>query len=466
MRSFLLDYWTNVTTTVMRLFDKFAGASDLRARLARGGFWLVAGSAGSQGLRLLRNMILARLLVPEIFGQMAIINAVNALFESFTQIGLREAVVQSPQGHQREYLNGVFFVSAIRGFILYAVAFILVPLVAAYYDKPDMVTMMRVAFLNIFFAGLVSPRAYASLKSMDFKKYMFVFNGGSSIGIIAAIIVGFFMQNVWVLIIGLVLESFSFFIISYILCPFFPSRSVDRESLNHLLTFSRNIFGLPILVFIFSNLDVFVLGKMIDDANLGKYSMALGLSQIPFILYGAVLNPLLLPAFSSLQSDSSKLGAAIIKSARYINLAFLPLVTGLFLFSDIILRLCYGVDYVVVSGVFKILCLSLVMKVIGTVLVNALFSVGKPQHTREASIIRVVVMAVLIVPLVMKMGMLGAALSSFIASTAWLFLIVYRVRRTIGLNTMSFLRSLDLGMAASCVIGMAYIVTYMIRIYM
>jgi O-antigen/teichoic acid export membrane protein len=301
---------------------------------------------------------------------------------------------------------------------------------------------------------------------MDYQKYMFVFSGGASIGIIAAIIIGFFMHNVWVLIIGLVLESFSFFIISYILCPFFPSRTIDRESLNQLLTFSRNIFGLPILVFIFSNLDVFVLGKMVDDANLGKYSMALGLSQIPFVLYGAVLNPLLLPAFSSLQADSAKLSAAITKSARYINLMFLPLITGLFFFSDSILRVCYGANYVVVSGVFKVLCLSLAMKVIGTVLINALFSVGKPHYTREASIIRVVVMGMLIVPLIMKMGMIGAALSSFIASSAWLFMVIYRVRRTIGLKVISFFRSLDLGLAASSVIGVVYIVTYLIRMHL
>jgi len=125
--------------------------------IARGGIWLGAGGTTEHGLRLVRTMILTRLMAPDAFGLMAIILAINALFESFTQIGVRESVIQNPKGNNITFLNGAFWLAFVRGIALYTIAVIMVPWVARFYSSSELVPMMRIAFL-----GIILCRGYES----------------------------------------------------------------------------------------------------------------------------------------------------------------------------------------------------------------------------------------------------------------------------------------------------------------
>ena len=106
----------------------------LKERAVRGGAWLGAGTGIEQGLRFLRNIILTRLLAPEAFGLMAIVLALNTAFESFTDVGIKQAIVQNPRGQTREYLNGAWWFSCIRAVVLYGLAFWSAPFLERFYD--------------------------------------------------------------------------------------------------------------------------------------------------------------------------------------------------------------------------------------------------------------------------------------------------------------------------------------------
>jgi O-antigen/teichoic acid export membrane protein len=81
---------------INNFINKYRFEKTLKARVARGGFWLGIGSSSEQFLRFLRNIILVRVLIPEAFGTMAIILAVNMFFEAFTEVGIKEAIIQNP----------------------------------------------------------------------------------------------------------------------------------------------------------------------------------------------------------------------------------------------------------------------------------------------------------------------------------------------------------------------------------
>ena len=129
----------------------FKKGNSLKARLSRGSLWLAMGSGVEQGLRLIRNMILTRLLAPEIFGLMAIVYAINIFFESFSQIGIRQAIIQSPEGEKNTYLNAAWFLSVARSLTLYIIAYISAPLIANFYNYHSLIPIMRVVFLNLVF---------------------------------------------------------------------------------------------------------------------------------------------------------------------------------------------------------------------------------------------------------------------------------------------------------------------------
>lgn len=192
----------NYTKIILSNVRLFLNTPSLKTKIAKGGFWLAIGSGSENVLRLIRNMILTRILVPDVFGLMAIILAVNFFFESFTQIGIKESIIQNPKGDEKSYLNAAFFLSSFRGLILFVTGLILSSIIAHFYNKPEIIPMMQASFFGILFFGIMSPKAYIELKGMNYKKWVLLYNGGSLIGILTTIILGFMFHSLWSLVIG------------------------------------------------------------------------------------------------------------------------------------------------------------------------------------------------------------------------------------------------------------------------
>ena len=234
----------------------------LKARVVRGSLWLGLGGSFEYGLRFLRNIILARLLTPEAFGVMAIILAVNAALESFTQLGVKEAIIQSPTGQDETYLNSAWWLSFIRSILLFSVAAMSVPVIITFYDVTQFKELFQVSFLSLLFNGALSVRAYSEQKKVAFKKWVIISSGGGAIGVLTAIVLTFWIQSVWALVIGFVFEAAARCFLSFLICPFLPRLQFRSEHTRALLKFSRGMFGLPLLFFVFTQADTVVIGKV------------------------------------------------------------------------------------------------------------------------------------------------------------------------------------------------------------
>ncbi|MFA5240239.1 MAG: oligosaccharide flippase family protein, partial [Phycisphaerae bacterium] len=146
--------------------------NNLKARSARGAISLGIGSILERGLRLVRNMILARLLVPDEFGLMAIVLAAATTFEAFTEVGVKQSVIHNKKGDETEYLNVAWWFQAVRGLALFVVGFIIAPWIGAFYNNPGLLPLLRVSFIAILFNGFMSPRVYVLEKKIQFGKYV------------------------------------------------------------------------------------------------------------------------------------------------------------------------------------------------------------------------------------------------------------------------------------------------------
>src|SRR5262245_46655589 len=181
--------------------------------------WLAAGGAVEQGLRFLRNILLARMLAPEAFGVMAIILAANQAFETITEIGIQTAIIQNPRGQERTYLNGAWWLSMSRAVGLYALACLGAPWLAEFYQNPALLPLLRVAFLSILFKGATSPGIHLAVKQMNFKHWVMAQYGGGLIGIVTSIFLAYFIRDIWALVIGFMLEAGARCLLSYLVCP-------------------------------------------------------------------------------------------------------------------------------------------------------------------------------------------------------------------------------------------------------
>src|SRR3954469_16370662 len=99
-----------------------AGNKSLRGRVLRAGAWTIAGHFVSQALRLASNLIMTRLLLPEMFGIMALANVILVGIQLMSDLGLRLNIVQSGRGNDRAFLDTIWTVQIIRGVLIWGIA--------------------------------------------------------------------------------------------------------------------------------------------------------------------------------------------------------------------------------------------------------------------------------------------------------------------------------------------------------
>lgn len=411
-----------------------------RAKIARASMALCIGMISGRGARFVRYMILTRILAPDQFGLMAIIMFVTMAFEAFTEVGLKESVIQNKRGANREYLNVVWWMQAIRGFCLFAIAMLAVPWISSFYGKPELLTLLQVCFLSLLFRGLISPRAHVLEREYKFGRAVFLSQGSSILGTIITLGLALVVRNVWVLVVGFVAESAIRSLFSYILVPFMPRFNVDRESLAELLTFARRMFGLPILTMIAFGADVLVLGKVVTEEQLGMYSLAATLAYLPIDIFGQVIYPILLPVFAEKQDDKNFLCQAVLQITRGIALFGVPLVGFIVSCASGILLLAYGPVYIAVTIPLGILSLQILAQTEGAILASIYFAVGKPHLHRRFVTLRAVIIVGLIYPAVLHFGLLGAAVVVVMANFAALSMQVVWCNRIIELKFLSYLQ--------------------------
>lgn len=113
---------------------------------------------------------------------------------------------------------------------------------------------------------------------------------------------------------------------------------------------------------------------------------------------------------------------------------FLPFVTLMACFSKELLLLFYGKQYVAFSSVFSIFCFSTFIITIGTNNVSALIAIGKPNLTREAALIRLIIIVVIIIPFIKLMNTNGAACANLFSTIIWFFFLAMKANKNIGIS--------------------------------
>jgi PST family polysaccharide transporter/lipopolysaccharide exporter len=408
--------------------------SSLKARSARGALILAIGTFFERGMGLVRNMILARLLAPKDFGLMAIVLSILTVLDSFTDIGVRLSIIQNPDGNKKEYLNIAWWVQVVRAAGLFIAAFLIAPAICRFYGKPELLNLLRVSFLVVIFGGFTSPCLYLLDKELRFVKALFLVQGTSLIGTATAIILAFYMQNVWILVIAQLVQTGLQCLLSHILCPFRPMFNIDRRYLKEILSFGRGMVGLSFLTVLSLQTDVFVLGKLLPSEQVGMYALALSLAQQPVLFFSRTIGRVLLPVFAEKQDDKRALCSAVVRMLKSILLFGVPLSVVAVLGSKAILSVIYGAQYSVVAVPFALLCFAMLFYAQAIVLSSVYFAVGKPHLHRRYLILLLFLMLSLIYPGIKLFGLAGAAGVLLFSHTIAVFMQVVWMKKVIGLR--------------------------------
>jgi O-antigen/teichoic acid export membrane protein len=414
---------------------------DIKAKSARAVVALSIGTVAGRSMRFIRSMILARILAPDQIGIMAIVMSFSIAFDALTEVGVKQSIIQNKQGANNLYLNVAWWMQVTRALCLYGIAVLSAPLISSFYGNPELLPLLRVAFLAVALGGFVSPRAHVLEKEYKFGRAVFLLQGSAILGAVISVILALVIRNVWALVIGFVMEMAILSILSFIVVPFMPRFEIDRSSLRELMIFARRMFGLPVLTMLSFQAPNMVLGKVISTDQLGLYSYAALLTFIPGELFTRIISPVLLPAFSEKQDNKMALCRGLVQTTQWTAIVIIPLVVFMACCAGELLLLAYGPQYVAMAVPLTVLSLNIIARNEAMILSGIYLGIGQPHLQRRFAIIRAVIIIGLIYPAAARFGPLGAVAVIVFSNFSVLIMQVSKAREVIDLNISRYMHS-------------------------
>lgn len=318
---------TPAVGTIGRIKGAFRG-DGLKAKALRGSAWTMAGYAASQVIRLGSNLILTRLLFPEAFGLMALVNVFMQGLQMFSDVGIGPSIIQNKRGDDPTFLNTAWTIQIIRGFALWLVSCAIAWPVAKFYGEPMLLMLIPVAGLGALVSGFRTTALFTANRKLNLARIT-MFNLISQV-LNMGIMVGwaYLHPSVWALagsgvISGLIMTSLSF--------RFLPTHrhkfSWEQDAKTELFKFGRWVFVGTILTFLANQGDRLIYGKLLTMQELGVLGLAVMLARLPNDVLRQVGDSVLFPVLSKVQNDSPEAFRKKLSAAR------LPLVAGSFFSS-------------------------------------------------------------------------------------------------------------------------------------
>ena len=302
------------------------------------------------------TVVLARLLVPEDFGLIAMISVFTGFAGTFTQIGLGAALVQNQNVEERHY-SSVFWLNVATGFFLMICVAASGPLIAAFYSEPRLSNLTIVVAL-CFFVGSFNIVQLAILRrKLNFRLLAGIEIVSALVGDVGAIALALSGYGVWSLACKPLLATVITAISAWKLTGWRPQFQLDRSAVRDLLNFSSNALGFSASTYWISNADNLLIGKFIGPVGLGLYARAYNLMLLPVLELFNVVSRVMFPAFSRIQEDKTRIKRIYLKAVGATSLFIFPMMWGLFVVSNDFVQALYGPKWHAVVPILEILCL-------------------------------------------------------------------------------------------------------------
>ncbi len=337
--------------------------SDVRNRLIKGSAWLSAARAVVNGLSLLSTIVLARLLSPGDFGLVALATTLLAIMTSVTDLSLSSALVRHA-APTRTHFDAAWTLNSLRGLALGALFALAGVPAARLYGDPRLVEIVTVIGFSLFLSGLTNPRSIMLQRDLIFWQE-FVLNVAQKLGGVAvSTAIAWTYRSYWALVLGILAMEATNVVVSYTILPFRPR--VCFEHVKELLSFSAWLTAGQIVDTLNWRFDQLIIGKGLNVAALGHYTVGSNIAQMPTRETTAPLTNVIFPAFSSIRADRARLARAYQRAQRFVTAIALPAGFGAALIADPLIRLTMGDKWQPAIFVVQVLASVFALQTLGS----------------------------------------------------------------------------------------------------
>lgn len=369
----------------------------LKNKTVKGVGWQAIDKVANYGISFIVGIILARLLSPDEYGLLGIIGIFIAVFNIILDSGLSTALIRKQDATEEDYCT-VFHTNLILSFFLTASLFFGAPLIARFFERPELIPLVRVMSFIIIINALSLTQHAKLTKKVDFKTLTKV----SVFSHIASGVIGIAMAfagcGVWALVAQQLSSRGFSTVLLWIYNKWVPKLIFSKKSFKELFGFSWKLLTASIIDTLFRQMYQTVIGKCYSPATLGQYTRAQQYANMGSSTFGMVVKNVSFPVLSSIQNDTRRMKDAyrqIIKISMFASFVMMFMLAAC---SKSLILVLIGEKWLPCVPMLQILCFEMVLYPLHLININMIIVQGR---SNVQLILQIVKTCLAIVPLML-----------------------------------------------------------------
>jgi O-antigen/teichoic acid export membrane protein len=378
-------------------------------RLVSGAVWTIGGFGLGQAVRFTTNIAIARLLSPDLFGVMLIVNTIRTGTELVSDVGINQNIVYSSNALKPTFYNTAWTLRIIRSFGLWLVLFLAAIPAAHFYKVATLAIIIPVSAISVLFIGCSSLSPAISQKQMKFITVSIFNIGTSAVSGLVLVSLCYFSRTIWALVFAGIAGSAVEMVGSYIVPPHLRYRfHIDRRSATEIASFGRWIFLGSIVYFLSMNFDRLYLAKLVPLELLGIYGIARSMSDL---MSNAVLHlgsSVVFPFIASHKNLSRQSLRLQLASTRVRSFFLMAVGCSLLISTaDLVVKILYDQRYQSASWMLPVLFIGSWFSSLAAINEATLLGLGMPPYSAIANGVKFALLVILIPAGVKFYGLAG-----------------------------------------------------------
>ena len=381
-------------------------------------FWKLMERGGTQGIQFIVQIVLARLLLPEEYGLIALVTIFITLANVFVQSGFNTALIQKKDSDEVDF-SSVFYLSLFVAGLLYIVLYFTSPFIANFYREPELISVLRVLSLTLFFGAFNSIQNAYVAKNMMFRKLFFSSLGAMLFSGTVGVIFAYKGYGVWALVMQQLSNQFMITIILWFTVKWRPQLIFSLKRVKGLFSYGWKLLASSLLNTLYMDIRTLIIGRIYSPAILGFYNRGKQFPQLIVSNIDGSIQSVMLPTLSAHQDDRVRVKDMVRRSIVTSSFIMLPMMVGLAVVAEPLVVILLTDKWLPSVPFLQIFCASYALMPIHTANLQAINALGRSDIFLKLEIIKKIIGLIILgvsIPFGVYAMAWGALLSGIIST--------------------------------------------------
>ena len=385
--------------------------------------WKLLERVGVQGIQFIVTIVLARKLMPEEYGIIAIVMVFISLASVFVQSGFNTALIQKNDADEVDFSSVLYLSLGVAG-VLYVIIYFSAPFISSFYTQPLLIPVLRVLSITLFIGAFSSIQNAFVAKYMLFKKLFLSSLSASIISGIVGIVAAYNDLGVWALVTQQLTSQLTVTIILWFTVKWRPHLLFSFKRLKKLFSYGSKLLASALIDTLYMDLRTLIIGRIYTPAMLGFYNRGQQFPQLIMANIVGSIQSVMLPALSAHQDNRKRVKDMMRRAIVTSSFLVFPMMVGMAVVAEPLVKIVLTEKWLPAVPFLQIFCISFTLWPIHTANLQAISAMGRSDIFLKLEVIKKI-MGLIILGISLPFGVYAIAFGGIFSGLIGTFINAY-----------------------------------------